>query len=58
MRIEDINPDKKLTKVYNEDYKGIEIVKEPGGLRKHYIMKILAERTPASGYILIHNGEG
>jgi len=44
MRIEDINPDKKLTKVYNEDYKGIEIVKEPGGLRKHYIMKILAER--------------
>ncbi len=41
MRREDINPDKKLTKFFNSDYKGIEIVKEPGGLRKNYVMKIL-----------------
>jgi len=44
MRIENIAPEKKLTKFYNNDYKGIEVVKEPGGLRKHYVMKIQAER--------------
>jgi len=44
MRIENIDSEKKLTKFYNVDYKGIEVVKEPGGLRKHYDVKILAER--------------
>ena len=44
MRIENIASEKKLTKFYNNDYKGIEVIKEPGGFRKHYIMRILAER--------------
>jgi hypothetical protein len=44
MRIENIASEKKLTKFYNNDYKGIEVVKEPSGLRKHYVMKIHAER--------------
>ncbi|TFG32297.1 hypothetical protein EU528_03935 [Candidatus Thorarchaeota archaeon] len=44
MRLENIDPEKKITKFYNVDYKGIEVVKEPGGLRKHYDVKIHAER--------------
>jgi len=44
MRKEDINPDKKPTKFYNNDYKGVEVLQEPKRLRKHYSMKILTGR--------------
>ena len=44
MRMEDIKSDKKLTKFYNDDFKGVEIIQEPGGLRKHYTMRIMTER--------------
>lgn len=43
MRMEDIKPDKKLTKFYNNDFKGVEIIQEPSGLRKHYTMKIITK---------------
>ena len=44
MRRESIPSEKKLTKIYNNDYKGIIIVQEPRGLRKHYTMRINTER--------------
>ena len=43
MRMEDIKPEKKLTKFYNNDFKGVEIMQEPGGLRKHYTMKFITK---------------
>ena len=44
MRMEDTKSEKKLTKFYNNDFKGVEIIQEPGGLRKHYTMRIMTER--------------
>ncbi len=44
MRMEDIKSEKKLTKFFNNDYKGVEIMQEPGGLRKHYSARIITER--------------
>jgi hypothetical protein len=41
MRKTDEDPDKNLIKFFNDDYTGIEVQKEPGGIRKHYVMKIL-----------------
>jgi hypothetical protein len=40
MRKSGIDPDTQHTKFFNDDYKGIEVVKEPAGLRKHYVVKI------------------
>ncbi|MFW9967289.1 MAG: hypothetical protein ACFFEA_09065 [Candidatus Thorarchaeota archaeon] len=34
------DPGKNLVKFFNKDYTGIEVMKEPGGLRKHYVVKI------------------
>ena len=44
MRKEDIKSEKKPTKFFNSDYKGVEILKEPGGFRKHYVMRFLTDR--------------
>jgi hypothetical protein len=33
-------PDKHLIKFFNKDYTGIEVLKEPGGFRKHYVVRI------------------
>jgi hypothetical protein len=44
MRKEGIDSAKKRTKIYQTDYKGIEILQEPGGFRKHYTIRILTER--------------
>jgi len=44
MRKDGTDSNKKLTKFFNNDFKGVEVVKEPGGFRKHYIMKILTDR--------------
>ena len=43
MRRDNIDPDKNLVKFFNCDYKGIEVLKEPSGLRKHYVVKILTK---------------
>ncbi len=40
MRKDGANPDKKLVKFFNDDYEGIEVIKEPSGFRKHYVVKI------------------
>jgi hypothetical protein len=40
MRKGGFDPDKNLVKFFNNDYIGIEMLKEPAGLRKHYVMKI------------------
>ncbi len=40
MRKSGEDPDKNLTKFFNDDYEGILILKEPAGLRKHYVVKI------------------
>jgi hypothetical protein len=40
MRRGGFDPDKNLVKFFNNDYVGIEVLKEPGGLRKHYVVKI------------------
>ncbi|MCK5150293.1 MAG: hypothetical protein KAQ65_00570 [Candidatus Thorarchaeota archaeon] len=45
MRKEDIDYKKKRTKFYNDDYKGVEVLQVPKGLRKHYTMHILTERV-------------
>ncbi len=39
MRKTGVDPEKTLTKFFNDDYSGIEVVKVPGGLRKHYVVK-------------------
>jgi len=44
MRKDGTDSSKKRTKIYIPDYKGIEILQEPKGLRKHYTMRILTER--------------
>ncbi len=44
MRLDGTNPDKKLQKIYQTDYKNIEILQEPKRLRKHYAVKILTKR--------------
>jgi hypothetical protein len=41
MRKSGIDPEKNLTKFFNEDYTGIEVIKIPSGFRKHYVVKIL-----------------
>ena len=33
-------PEKNLVKFFNNDYNGIEVLKQPGGLRKHYVVRI------------------
>lgn len=40
MRKSGYDPDKNLVKFFNDDYVGIEVLKEPAGLRKHYVVKI------------------
>ncbi|MFW9963569.1 MAG: hypothetical protein ACFFCX_08400 [Candidatus Sifarchaeia archaeon] len=40
MRKSGEDPDKKLIKFFNNDYSGIEVLKEPAGFRKHYVVKI------------------
>jgi hypothetical protein len=47
MRRSAISSEKKLTRVYNNDYKGVEITQEPKGLRKHYTIRIITERRDA-----------
>ena len=44
MRQEGIKSENKRTKFYNDDYKGVEVLQVPKGLRKHYTMHILTER--------------
>ncbi|RLI48970.1 MAG: hypothetical protein DRP09_21025 [Candidatus Thorarchaeota archaeon] len=44
MRKEGIKSKDKPTKFYNNDYNGVEVIQEPGGLRKHYTMRIITER--------------
>ncbi|MHA1907923.1 MAG: hypothetical protein ACW98Y_11555 [Candidatus Thorarchaeota archaeon] len=44
MRKGDVDPDKNRIKFYTDDYKGLEIVQEPGGFRKHYATKIITRR--------------
>jgi hypothetical protein len=34
------SPDKNPIKFFNDDYTGIEVLKEPGGLRKNYVVRI------------------
>jgi hypothetical protein len=40
MRKNGFDPDKNLVKFFNIDYVGIEVLKEPAGLRKNYVVKI------------------
>jgi hypothetical protein len=40
MRRGGYDPDKNLVKFFNNDYVGVEMLKEPAGIRKHYVMKI------------------
>lgn len=40
MRKNGADPDKNRIKFFNDDYKGIEVIQEPGGFRKHYVVKI------------------
>jgi hypothetical protein len=40
LRKSDEDPDKNLLKLFNSDYEGIEILKEPGGFRKHYVARL------------------
>ncbi|MFX1416827.1 MAG: hypothetical protein ACFFC0_08440, partial [Promethearchaeota archaeon] len=40
MRKSGEDPEKHLIKFFNKDYTGIEVLKEPGGFRKHYVVKI------------------
>lgn len=44
MRREGVDSTKKRTKIYQTDYKGIEVVQEPGGFRKHYTIRIVTEK--------------
>ncbi|MBY8996628.1 MAG: hypothetical protein KGD60_02765 [Candidatus Thorarchaeota archaeon] len=44
MRKEEIKSEKKPQKIYTDEYRGIEIIQEPKGLRKHYVVRILTER--------------
>ncbi len=44
MRQEGIKSEKKPTKFYTDDYKGVEILQVPKGFRKHYTMQILTDR--------------
>jgi hypothetical protein len=41
MRKGNVDPEKHLVKFFNNDYKGIEVLKVPSGFRKHYVVKIL-----------------
>ena len=36
------DPNKYLVKFFNIDYQGIDVLKEPSGLRKHYVVRIKA----------------
>ena len=40
MRRDGEDPSKNLIKFFNDDYEGIEVIKEPSGFRKHYVVKI------------------
>jgi hypothetical protein len=40
MRRGGYDPDKNLVKFFNNDYIGVEMLKEPARMRKHYVMKI------------------
>lgn len=40
LRRSDADPDKNLLKLFNDDYNGIEILKEPSRFRKHYAVRI------------------
>jgi hypothetical protein len=40
MRKGGIDPNKNLIKFFNVDYTGIEVLKEPSGFRKHYVVMI------------------
>ena len=40
MRQSGLDPDKNLVKFFNDDYVGIEVLKEPAGIRKNYVVKI------------------
>lgn len=40
LRIGNVDPEKKLVKFFNDDYKGIIVMKEPQGMRKNYVVKI------------------
>ena len=44
MRKEDIKSEKKLQKIYTDEYRGVEIIQEPKRLRKHYVVRILTEK--------------
>jgi len=41
MRKSGVDPEKHLTKFFNDDYTAIEVINEPSTFRKHYTMKIL-----------------
>jgi hypothetical protein len=41
MRKSGEDPEKHLTKFFNDDYTAIEVINEPSTFRKHYTMKIL-----------------
>lgn len=38
------DPERNPVKFYNADYTGIEVQKEPGGMRKHYVVHILIRK--------------
>jgi hypothetical protein len=40
MRKSGADPEKNLIKFFNKDYTGIEVIKEPSGFRKHYVVMI------------------
>ena len=40
MRKSGDSPEKNQIKFFNVDYTGIDVIKEPGGLRKHYVVQI------------------
>jgi hypothetical protein len=40
MRKSGADPEKNLVKFFNNDYTGIEVLKEPSGFRKHYVVMI------------------
>jgi len=40
MRKDGIDPEKNLIKFFNVDYSGIDVLKEPSGFRKHYVVRI------------------
>ena len=44
MRKEGTKSEKKLQKIYTDEYRGVEIIQEPKGLRKHYVVRIFTEK--------------